>query len=110
MEGSRLADDLPRPEPRSDVTTLWRWLARFCVAMLIVVVTAYVLLWLLPALGFCSNINTGGAACPGPISQGLAEFALSVLILSVFTGIPVLLALIGAVILCFRVVRHLRRR
>jgi len=82
-----------------------RIVARICVAMLLVVVVSFALLYLLPTLGFCSRIDTGGIACSGSVSQGLAEFALTILISSVFTGLPLLISLIGAVILVYRIVK-----
>jgi len=89
--------------------TLGRILSRICVAMLLLVVSGFALLYLLPALGFCSRIDSSGITCSGAVSSGLAEFALVILITSVFTGIPLLIALIGAVILAIRLFRKLRR-
>ena len=82
-----------------------RFLGRVCIAMLFVVIVGFALLYLLPALGFCSRIDASGIDCSGSISQGLAEFALTVLITSLFTGVPLLLALIGAIVLAHRIIR-----
>lgn len=88
--------------------TLIRISSRICVAMLLVVVSGFALLILLPELGFCSQFKETGVTCSGSISQGLAEFAFIVLFASAATGVPLLLALIGAVILVIRLFRKWR--
>ena len=89
--------------------TLGRILSRICVAMPLVVTVGFTLLFLLPALGLCSRIDSSGITCSSDIAHGLAEFGLTVLITSVFTGLPLLLALIGAIILAIRLFRRWRR-
>ncbi len=77
--------------------------------MLLVVVVGFALLYLLPQLGLCSRVSLEGIACSDPVSNVLAEFAMVIVITSLFTGLPPLVALIGAIILVHRLVRKRQR-
>ncbi len=77
--------------------------------MLLLIVVVVALVILLPELGFCPRLDVTGVNCTGGVSQTLAEFALGTLVFSIFTGIPFVLALIGAVILLIRLFRKWRK-
>jgi len=62
--------------------------------------------------GVCARIDTGAVLCGSPAMQEAASLALSVALLAMFTGIPVLLAVAGFVLLLrdlWRLSRRLRR-
>lgn len=69
-----------------------------CYASLAVVVWAFVTVqWLLG--GDCPTIHTGAVICNTPEAQETANTALGVILVTVFTGVPALLALGGLVFL-----------
>lgn len=47
--------------------------------------------------GHCPRFDTGAIRCDSAQFQSLAEWAMSVILISVFTGVPLLLALGGLV-------------
>ena len=98
----------PLGPSRHAMKTLIRILSRICIAVLLLVVVSFALLILLPELGICPQLDMNGITCSGGVSQALAELALSVFLVSVFSGIPLLLALIGVVILVVRLFRKWR--
>lgn len=65
-----------------------------CYPSLVIVVAAFVAIEVLHG-GACPRIDTGAVFCNDPVSQEWANFALSVALLSFFTGVPLLLALGG---------------
>ncbi|MCC2111008.1 MAG: hypothetical protein KDJ16_03130 [Hyphomicrobiales bacterium] len=68
----------------------------FCYAALAAVIAAFALLALLPAIGACTTIGSGGITCGSPWATEAATYAFSIVLLTVFTGIPALFALAGA--------------
>ena len=67
-----------------------------CYLALVVVVLGFATAFILPGTGACSDLGTGGVKCSSPFYQSLGEYALGVMLVSAFTGFPVLLALAGA--------------
>jgi hypothetical protein len=76
-----------------------------CYLALVVVLAGVASLVLVSALGVCPQLTEGGVSCSSAGYQDLAHFGLSVVLASVFTGLPALLAIGGLVFL----VRDLRR-
>jgi hypothetical protein len=72
---------------------------------------AYVTMSRLQGSGACSRIDTGAVTCATPEARESATAALSVLLAAGFTGIPMLLAVCGMVLLpkdLWRLYRRLR--
>ena len=59
--------------------------------------------------GLCPRLDTGGVTCTTEAAKTMANFGFSVVLLTVFTGIPGLLA-IGGVIFAIKDVLRLVRR
>jgi len=78
-----------------------------CYPSLVIVVGALVTIQLLLG-GACPVIHTGAVICNDPQSREWANLALSVMLLTFFTGVPALLALGGLVFLVRDVWRLLR--
>lgn len=76
---------------------------------LLIVLVGFAAAFGLPALDLCQS-NGPGIACDSDTLQPLADFGLTILYLSVFTGIPLLLAGLGIVFLGLDVGRWLHRR
>jgi len=64
----------------------------------------------LAAQGHCPRFDSGAVRCDSASFQSLAEWAMSVILLSVFTGVPLLLALGGLVFALIDARRWWRRR
>ena len=62
------------------------------------------------AQGHCPRFDTGAIRCDGAQFHALAEWAMSVILLSAFTGVPLLLALGGLVFALIDGRRWWRRR
>ena len=80
-----------------------------CYLTLVVVVWAFVSIQVL-AGGDCPRIDTGAVICNTPAAQETANLALSVVLVTFFTGVPALLALGGLVFLVKDRWRLFRRR
>ncbi|MEM7426180.1 MAG: hypothetical protein AAF441_08790 [Pseudomonadota bacterium] len=78
------------------VFKLFRWV---CYAALIIVAGAFVLMIALGSSELCSSLSTGSIRCSSPTAQTLAELSFGIVLISVFTGIPTLFALLGVVFL-----------
>lgn len=70
-----------------------------CYAGLAFVVAGFGALVLLSLLGLCPTLNEGNIRCISPGATSLAEFGMTVMLLTVFTGFPALLAMGGLVYL-----------
>lgn len=64
---------------------------------------------LLPVAGLCIS-NGPGFNCSNPTAQSIADLALSIVLLSVFTGVPLLLAGMGAVLCVLDIGAWLKNR
>lgn len=60
--------------------------------------------------GHCPRFDTGAISCDSAQMQSLAEWAMSVILISVFTGLPLLLALGGLIYATIDGLRWWRRR
>lgn len=76
-----------------------RWLfiafQLLCVAALIFVVSGIVAMIIASTSGECPVLNEGNIRCNSPGYQSMAEHGMMVLLLTVFTGFPGLLAMAG---------------
>jgi hypothetical protein len=63
----------------------------------------------LHSLGVCPTINEGGIECTAPAYESIASFGVMVVLMTVFTGVPGLLAIAGIVFLILWLVRRWRR-
>ena len=82
----------------------------FCYLGLAFVVSGIAAMMIIGALGVCPRFDTGSISCTTPFYNDLAEYALTVLILTIFTGFPALLAIGGVVFLIYDLIRWRRRR
>lgn len=111
--------DLPHPSPTEPTVVatkrrgIFGWLllplrliGYFC---LFIVIAGFLVAFGLPASDLCRS-NGPGIACDSDGLQTIADFGLTILYLSVFTGIPLLLAGIGVVFLGLDIGRWLHRR
>lgn len=80
-----------------------------CYVALAIVVCGIGAMVLVSMLDVCPTLHEGGISCNEPVYQHLAEFGMTVLLLTVFTGFPALLA-IGGIIFLARDIAHWRRR
>lgn len=62
------------------------------------------------AQGHCPRFDSGAVSCDSAEMQNLAEWAMSVILISVFTGVPLLLALGGLIFAMIDGLRWWRRR
>jgi hypothetical protein len=74
-------------------------------ASLAIVLAAAAILLLFGQTNLCPSFHEGRVACASPLYQGLGEFAMAVVLMTAFTGLPLLFALLGAVF----AVKDLRR-
>lgn len=58
-------------------------------------------MYILSATGACPRISTGGIACTTDFYTQLAEFSMTIMLLTVFTGVPALLAMAGVIFLLY---------
>lgn len=80
-----------------------------CYVALAIVVSGIGAMVLVSMLDVCPTLHEGGISCNAPIYQHIAEFGMTVLLLTVFTGFPALLA-IGGIVFLARDIAHWRRR
>jgi len=79
-------------------------LVRFlCYMALVVLIGGFVSLFLLPAIGVCSTVSMSSISCSTPFYKSIAELGVTVVILTAFTGIPLLLAGAGLIFLLYDV-------
>lgn len=69
-----------------------RWISY---AALLLVVTTFGTLIALSLMGVCASLNEGGVTCETPFYTAIAEYAITVMLLTVFTGLPALFAMLG---------------
>lgn len=75
---------------------------------LLIVVVGFAATFGLPALDLCRS-NGPGIACESEHLQSIADFSLSVVYVSVFTGIPLMIAFVGLIFFGLDVGRWLHR-
>ena len=77
------------------MSVIW-WIVRIiCYAALAMVIIGSISLFVPFALDLCSNQSGGTVKCTAPFYRGVFEFGFVTVMMSVFTGIPTLLALGG---------------
>lgn len=77
---------------------VWTILRVICYLALVIVLAGFVSLVGPFVLDLCREAGGGQIACDAPIYRSLYEFGFTVVMMSVFTGLPALLALGGV---CF---------
>ena len=77
-----------------------------CYCALALVVAGFGSFFLLGALDVCPRLDTGEISCNTPFQESVASYGMGIMLISVFTGIPLLLAMAGL----FFLVRGLYRR
>ena len=78
---------------------IWMIIKVICYVALAVVLAGVISLFAPPMLELCSPLGGGTVKCTAPIYRSFYEFGFTVVMLTVFTGIPGLLALAGLVFL-----------
>ncbi len=68
-----------------------------CYAALVFVLSGIVALIYVQAGGLCPRFDTGSVSCVTPQAKSIANWAMTVLLLTVFTGFPGLLAIAGVI-------------
>ena len=82
----------------------------FCYLGLAFVLSGIAAMIIVSGLGVCPRFDEGAVSCTTSFYTGAAQYAMIVMLLTVFTGVPALLALGGAVILVMDLRRWWRRR
>ena len=72
-------------------------------------VAGFAVLAVLGALDICPRLDEGGISCVSPAFEVIASIAMAIVLLSVFMGLPGLLALGGLIFLAFDLL-HLWRK
>ena len=81
-----------------------------CYAVLIFVVAGVISLFAPFMLGLCSNAFGGTVSCSDPFYRQMFEFGFGVVLMSIFTGVPALLALAGLVFASIDLTQYSRSR
>lgn len=88
---------------------LWWGLRLLCYVTLLLFVVSIAILVVVTSMNLCETFNPAPLGCTSAGVLGAIRFAYSVILLGVFTGVPVLLALGGLVFLGFDVAALWRR-
>ncbi len=80
-----------------------------CYPALLIVLGGIVALIIVGVRGDCPTMTERSIRCASETSKGLADFGMSVVLASAFTGIPAIAA-IGGLIFLFKDIGRLRRR
>ena len=87
-------------------SVLFLLLRLLCYAALAVVVLGFGSVILLSVTGACSRIDTGGIVCISETYRQLGEFGMGVMLTTVLTGVPAVLALAGVFFLARKIYRR----
>jgi len=85
---------------------LLRWFSYF---MLFVVMAGFSAAYVLHWLNLCPKFDEGGIVCTSAFAETVGELSMTIMLVSVFTGFPLLFALLGIVFLVLAIVRARRR-
>ena len=86
------------------------WLLRLiCYGALVIVLAGLASLVFVTEMGVCPSLDESQIACSAPFYERIASFGMSVVLISVFTGLPGLLAIAGLVMLGYDVGNLLSR-
>ena len=80
-----------------------------CYVALGALLAGFAILAFLGALDICPRLDEGGISCVSPAFEVIASMAMAIVLLSVFTGLPALLALGGLIFLAFDLLRRRRK-
>jgi hypothetical protein len=89
--------------------TLLRKLKIICYVALGALLAGFAVLAFLGALDIYPRLDEGGISCVSPAFEVIASIAMAIVLLSVFMGLPALLALGGLIFLAFDLL-HLWRK
>jgi hypothetical protein len=89
--------------------TLLRILKVICYVALGALLAGFAALAVLGALDICPRLDEGGISCVSPAFEVIASIAMAIVLLSVFMGLPALLALGGFIFLVFDLLRRWRK-
>ena len=89
--------------------TLLQTLKIICYVALGALLAGFAVLAFLGALDICPRLDEGGISCVSPAFEVIASIAMAIVLLSVFMGLPGLLALGGLIFLAFDLL-HLWRK
>ncbi|ARN82675.1 hypothetical protein [Methylocystis bryophila] len=89
---------------------LWKGFKGLCYLALAVNVGAFAAAAALEASGLCSAINEGYADCGTPVLSQIAYTVGMIPVISIFTLVPFLLAILGVVFLVGEMIRGIFRR
>ena len=90
--------------------TLRRILKIICYVALGALLVGFAVLAFLGVLDICPRLDEGGISCVSPVFEVIASIAMAIVLLSVFMGLPALLALGGLIFLAFDLLRRWRKR
>lgn len=95
----------------TSVLRLFMIIARVVCYMVMIIVVAGIFSLFVPfMLGLCRNTPGGTVSCADPFYRQVFEFGFGVVLMSIFTGIPALLALAGVVFAALDLTQYFRRR
>jgi hypothetical protein len=86
--------------------TLLRILKIICYVALGALLAGFAVLAFLGVLDICPRLDEGGISCVSPVFEVIASIAMAIVLLSVFMGLPALLALGGLIFLAFDLLRR----
>lgn len=87
------------------------WMLRIVLyGALLIAVCLLGLLLIIGLAGVCPRFDTGAISCVSTFWESMARLAMSYLLLAVFTGFPILLALGGLILLVVDFIRWAARR
>jgi hypothetical protein len=69
----------------------------------------FAILTFLGGLDICPRLDEGGISCVSPVLEMIASFAMAIVLLSAFMGLPALLGLGGLIFLAFDPLRRWRK-
>jgi hypothetical protein len=90
--------------------TLLRILKIICYVALGALLAGFGALAVLGVLDVCPRLDEGAISCVSPAFEVIASTAMAIVLLSVFMGLPALLALGGLIFLAFDLLRRWRKR
>ena len=89
--------------------TLLRVLKIICYVALGALLAGFAVLAIFGVLDVCPRIDKGAISCVSPVFEVIASIAMAIVLLSVFMGLPALLALGGLIFLAFDLLRRWRK-
>ncbi len=81
-----------------------------CYLALLLIAGALLTIYLLDATGACTTMNEAGTVCGSDFARSAADTSIGILLVTVFTGLPLLFVLGGIVFLVIDSYRLLTRQ